>query len=119
MRPVVASILTFLMAWSVAAQNPHAEEIRARVRGIGQGLLVDVRLSAGGKLTGRIGEVREQEFVLEEVRERKLQDQTIAYADVKSVKAASARKTNHITPMVIALAGSLAISFLIRLLRQR
>jgi hypothetical protein len=118
MRPVVASILTVVLAWSVAAQNPHADEMRARVRGLGQGVLVDVRLSAGDKLTGRVGEIREQEFVLEEVRERKLQDQTIAYADVKSVKAASMKRTNHITPMVIAVAGSLAISYLIRVIRR-
>ena len=80
--------------------------------------MADVQLAAGGKLTGRVGEIREREFVLEEVRQRKLQDQTIAYADVKSVKVASAKKTNHITPVVIAVAGSLAISYLIRVLRR-
>jgi hypothetical protein len=111
-------ILIVVLACSAAAQDPHAEEMRARVRGIGQGLLVDVRLSAGDKLTGRVGEIREAEFVLEEVREKKLQDQTVAYANVKSVKAAAAKRTNHIAPMVIAVAGSLAISFLIRVLRR-
>jgi hypothetical protein len=118
MRPLVAMILTFALVCSAFAQDPHAEEIRARVRGIGQGVMADVRLAAGGKLTGRVGEIREHEFVLEEVREKKFQDQTIAYADMKSVKAASAKTTNHITPIVIAVAGSLAISYLIRVLRR-
>lgn len=115
MRTLVASIL---IAGLAGAQNPHAEEMRARVRGIGEGVLAHVGLAAGGKLTGRVGEIRDQEFVLEEVREKKLQDQTIAYADVKSVKAAPMKKSHHITPMVIAVAGSLLISYLIRVLQR-
>jgi hypothetical protein len=118
MRSLVASILTVVLAGSAAAQNPHAEEMRAKVRGIGQGVMAEVRLAAGGKLTGRVGEIRENEFVLEEVRERKLQDQTIAYTDVKAVKSPTAQTRNHITPIIIAVAGSLAISYLIRVLRR-
>jgi hypothetical protein len=118
MRSLVALILTVVLVGPAAAQDPHTEEMRARVRGIGQGVMAEVRLASGGKLTGRVGEIRENEFVLEEVRERKLQDQTIAYADVTSVKAPSAKKTNQITPIVIAVAGSLAISYLIRVLRR-
>jgi hypothetical protein len=118
MRPAIAAILTFVLTCAAAAQDPHTEEMRARVRGIGQGVMAEVRLAAAGKLTGRVGEIREHEFVLEEVREKKLQDQTIAYADMKSVKAASGKKANHITPIVIAVAGSLAISYLIRVLRR-
>jgi hypothetical protein len=118
MRPLLASILAVVLASSAGAQNPHADEMRARIRGIGQGVLAEVGLAAGGKLTGRVGEIREQEFVLEEVRERKLQDQTIAYADVKSVKAAPMKKSHHITPMIIAVAGTFLISYLIRVLRR-
>ena len=115
MRPLLASILAVVLA---GAQSPHAEEMRARIRGLGQGVLAEVGLAAGGKLTGRVGEIREQEFVLEEVRERKLQDQTLGYADVKSVKAAPMKKSHHITPMIIAVAGSMALSYLIAVLRR-
>jgi hypothetical protein len=118
MRPLVASILTVVLAWSTGAQSPHADEMRARVRGIGQGVLAEVKPAAGGKLTGRIGEIREQEFVLEEVREKKLQDQTIAYSDVKSVKTAPMKKSHHITPMIIAVVGTILISHLIAVLRR-
>jgi hypothetical protein len=119
MRPSVASILTVLLAWSVAAQNPHAEEMRARVLGIGQGLMVEVRLTAGDKLTGRVGEIRELEFVLEEVRQRKLQDQTIAFTDVKSVRLVNDTQKKSIAPMLILTAGSIAFSTLLAWLLRR
>jgi hypothetical protein len=119
MRPAIASILTVLLAWSATAQNPQADEMRARVVGIGQGYLAEVRLTAGDKLTGRIGEIKERDFVLEEVRERKLQDQTIAFAELKSVRTASARRRNHAAALAIMVAGSIGMSILIRFLRRR
>jgi len=107
------------LAWTSLAQTPHEAKIRDRVLQVGQGAMVDIRLQAGEKLTGRVGPIYDHNFTLEEVRQRKFQDQTIAFADVKSVQGMTVKRTSNQAMHIALIVGiSIGISTMIRLIRR-
>jgi hypothetical protein len=119
MRRLISSFLVILLVASLPAQTPHEDQIRRQIAGIGQGYLVEIRLLKGGNLTGRIGPIAERDFVLEEVRERKFQDQTVAFADVKAVKRGAVKGMSRAARIAIAAGTTLGTILLIRLIVRR
>ncbi|MFL6334116.1 MAG: hypothetical protein ACJ754_12455 [Pyrinomonadaceae bacterium] len=69
-----------------------AEQVKADVAAIGAGARVQVRLRAGGRLTGYIGEVGENGFVLTKAKEGSRQ--TVAYAEVERVRVKNEKKVS-------------------------
>jgi hypothetical protein len=109
-----------IVAFCATAQSPAEDAMRSQVRAIGQGYMVEARLADGRKLNGRIGPIAEHDFVLEEIREAKLQNETIAYTGVKSIKRpVSMSKSRRGAFAVIVAASSIGVSMLIRLLLHR
>jgi hypothetical protein len=61
-----------------------AEKIKADVAKIGAGARVSIKLRGKERLTGYVGEIKEQDFVVTKAREGT--KRTVAYADVAEVK---------------------------------
>ena len=65
------------------------------------------------KIRGRLGAVREQDFVLLVTQKKRIQERTVSFADVKSVEDATGR-----TAVWIVLGALVGVVVLIAVLRH-
>lgn len=104
---VIAVIITTFSAQPPALAQSQgkgarsAEEIKADVAAIGAGARVQVKLRAGGGLTGYISQAGENDFVLTKAKEGT--KQTVAYADVARVKVKNEKKVSTAGKILIGI----------------
>lgn len=86
MKPLAVLAVIFLLACNTAfSQTPSNAHIKEQALAIPLGFPVEVRLLSHETLRGRMGQVSEQGFVLQYVKADQVQEQTLAFTEVKSV----------------------------------
>jgi hypothetical protein len=106
-------------AASVQSQIPKTKstKITLRVRKIPQGSVAKVVLRDKTKLEGRLGEVSAESFRLQTFNGEQIQDQTIAFEDVKKVSVSRlpwGRGNREAVPLVAGTAvGTVALTVII------
>ncbi|HWW76137.1 MAG TPA: hypothetical protein VNZ44_12105, partial [Pyrinomonadaceae bacterium] len=113
--PAVAAALLSLLsihqparAQSRGENARPPEKVKADVALIGPGQRVQVRLRNGEKLTGYVGLVGEQEFVLTRAKEGT--KQTVAYADVSRVKVKNEKRVSTAGKILIVMGVMWAVA---------
>ena len=103
---IAVAISTLLIQPTARAQSqdkgaPSAEKIKADVAAIGAGARVQVKLRSGGSLTGYVGQMGENDFVLTKAKEGT--KQTVAYADVERVKVKNEKRISTAGKVLIVM----------------
>ena len=107
LAPAIAVLLSLLLIQTPAraqSQDKNArppEKIKADIALIGPGQRVQVKLRNGESLTGYVGLVGEQEFVLTRAKEGA--KQTVAYADVSRVKVKNEKRVGTAGKILIVM----------------
>jgi hypothetical protein len=86
------------------------EKIKADIALIGPGERVKVKLRSGESLTGYVGLVGEQEFVLTKAKEGT--KQTIAYADVARVQVRNEKRVSTAGKILIVMGVMWAVAMI-------
>lgn len=90
-------IIASLACNGLVAQNSNQRRVKEEAILIPQGAAVEARMLDGQKLRGRIGPVSDQGLMLRSVFGEKIEQRTVNFADIKSV-----RYFNPIAPRIIA-----------------
>lgn len=70
---------------STSTPPPNPVELKKRLVEIPTGSIVQVKLKDKTKIKGKLGEVTDEHFVVQAVRDDKVENVQIAYAEVRSV----------------------------------
>ena len=100
--------LTVLFSFSANAQTSTdtqlAERIKADVRAIGVGERVSVRLRNNRRITGRITQIEQDQFVITNSRDGSAQ--TITYTDATQINRRNGRGLSTRTKVIIGVLGA-------------
>jgi hypothetical protein len=87
MREVLTVLLAVLLTQvNMSAAVVDAAAVKERVLGIGAGAPVEIRLDGKGKVRGRMGAVDDSGFVVQVVKDGKVEPSKIGFGEVKSIK---------------------------------
>lgn len=87
MRELLTVLLAVLLTQvNMSAAAVDTAAVKERVLGIGAGAPVEVRVEGKGKLRGRMGAVDDSGFVLQAVKNGKVEPSKIGFGEVKSIR---------------------------------
>ncbi len=96
MQRQIAFLCTMLLAWSSAVHASavsqeaagRKQSLKEKVAQMPSGSLVEVRLTSGQKIRGRLGAINDSGFELQRTQNDKVVTETVAFDNVKSLKKA-------------------------------
>ena len=95
------------------AQTANQQRVKEQAIIIPQGTTVEVRLLSGQKLRGRLGLVSDQGIALRGVFENKIEERTINFTDIRSVRYYNPllpRMTVHYIILAASMAANIALA---------
>jgi hypothetical protein len=92
-----------------SAKTANEERVKQQAILIPQGGTVEMRLFNGKKLRGRLGQVSDQGVALRSVFENRIEERTINFADIKSIRYYNPMMPRMVTTYILA-GVSMAVS---------
>jgi len=116
MRNLVSVLLTWVLwtnaisgaprsfAASPESQLPanHKPTLKEQLLEIPAGSIVEVRLKSKEKLRGQLGEVTNDSFTIKHAKGEKIEDRTVTFEEVKSVKPVGQAKARNTVLTILA-----------------
>jgi len=93
-----------------------APTMKERVLAIAPNTMVQVKLRSKQKISGRLGEVTNEGFLIQTATGDKIENQKISFNDVKSIKAVTERGKGRVSGYIVGAAVGVGVAIFLILL---